>query len=269
MPGPGARAQPQTNPVRDLTQRCGAREARGPRDRQASTDLCPAQLDHPGEEQRRGDVDPPSATAFEVWASSNDRTTCRSAGIVSMKGILTSGEDILKVMTQNPPEVVAEIVAQWRRERPDLDPSPILVIGQMARLTQLYEPLLRPPFAQAGLGSGDFDVLAALRRTGEPFTLTPGQLSKSLLVTTGAITKRLDRLQTRGLLQRAVSPDDSRGRLVTLTPAGANLVDDLIAVHLANEARLLAGLSAEEREQLAAMLARLAETVDDVEELTF
>ena len=157
---------------------------------------------------------------------------------------------------------VAEIVAQWRSERPDLDASPILVIGQIARLTQLFEPHLRTPFVEAGLGNGDFDVLAALRRAGAPYTLTPGQLSTSLLVTTGAITKRIDRLEARGLAQRAVSPADSRGRLITLSPAGVALADELIAVHLANEARLLSGLNAAERDQLATLLARIAETLE-------
>ncbi len=164
-------------------------------------------------------------------------------------------------------ESVAEIVAQWRRERPDLDASPILVIGQMARLTQLFEPHLRPPFAAAGLGNGDFDVLAALRRNGEPYTLTPGQLSTSLLVTTGAMTKRIDRLEARELIQRTISTADARGRLVTLTRAGATLADELIEVHLANEARLLTGLDADERELLEALLGRLAETIESVDEL--
>jgi DNA-binding MarR family transcriptional regulator len=156
---------------------------------------------------------------------------------------------------------VAEIVAQWGRERPDLDASPLLVIGRMARLTQLFEPRLRPPFAAAGLGNGDFDVLAALRRSGHPFTLTPGELSTALLVTTGAVTKRIDRLEMRGLVRRTVSASDARGRLVTLEPEGVRLTDELIGTHLANEARLLAGLDARERRELATLLARVAETL--------
>lgn len=161
-------------------------------------------------------------------------------------------------MPSTAPDAVAQIVAQWRRERPDLDPDPILIIGQMARLTQLYDLHLRPPFEAAGLGSGDFDVLAALRRTGKPFTLTPSQLGSSLLVTSGAITKRIDRLEARDLVQRTVSEADARGRLVALTPAGVELADRLIAVHLANENGLLAALNSAERGQLAALLGRLA-----------
>lgn len=165
-------------------------------------------------------------------------------------------------MTPNPLDHVAGIVAQWGRERPDLDASPIAVIGQMARLTQLFDPHLRPPFVEAGLGNGDFDVLAALRRAGAPFTLTPGHLSVSLLVTTGAISKRIDRLEGRELVRRTVSDADARSRLVTLTPAGVDLTDLLIAVHLANEARLLASLSVDERDRLAVLLGRLAANIE-------
>lgn len=167
-------------------------------------------------------------------------------------------------MISTPAHHVSGIVEQWGRARPDLDARPISVIGQMARLTQLIDPLLRPPFAAAGLGNGDFDVLAALRRAGAPFTLTPGGLSTSLLVTTGAITKRIDRLEARRLVRRTVSDADARGRRVTLTPAGVELTDELIAAHLANEARVLASLSADERGQLASLLGRLAVSIERV-----
>lgn len=177
-----------------------------------------------------------------------------------MEGTLVSVEG--RVEDVSPPAVpVAEIVAQWGRERPDLDASPLLVIGQMDRLVHLFDHRLRPPFATAGLGNGDFDVMAALRRAGAPFTLTPGRLATSLLVTTGAVTKRLDRLEARGLVRREVSGTDARGRLVTLTPAGVVLADELIEVHLANEASLLATLDEKECDQLADLLARLAASV--------
>ncbi|MDN5766352.1 MAG: MarR family transcriptional regulator [Humibacillus sp.] len=106
-------------------------------------------------------------------------------------------------------------------------------------------------------------MLAALRRSGDPFTLTPGQLSTSLLVTTGAISKRIDRLETRGLVRRTVSDADARGRRVTLTTAGVDLTDQLIGEHLTNEARLLASLSTTERDQLATLLGRLAATMEN------
>ena len=157
---------------------------------------------------------------------------------------------------------VAEIVEQWRRERPDLDASPILVFGRMQRLTRTVDPLLRPTFAAAGLANGDFDVLAALRRAGRPFSASPGALSAALLVTTGAITKRIDRLERRGLVQRTVSSADGRGRIVALTEEGVRLVDELIAVHVANERRVLSGLTAAEVAQLEHLLGRLASGIE-------
>ncbi|MFJ9927946.1 MULTISPECIES: MarR family winged helix-turn-helix transcriptional regulator [Streptomyces] len=159
------------------------------------------------------------------------------------------------------PDPIAAIVEQWKRERPDLDAAPMLVIGRLFRLTSALDQRLRPPFAAAELGSGDFDVLAALRRAGAPYSLSAGELSRTVLVTTGAITKRVDRLEARGLVGRSVDRSDSRGRLITLTPEGVELTDELIAVHLDNQRRLLAGLSADEQTQLAGLLGRLALTL--------
>ncbi|MFB7586555.1 MarR family winged helix-turn-helix transcriptional regulator [Streptomyces sp. NPDC056169] len=155
-------------------------------------------------------------------------------------------------------DAIAAIVDQWRRERPDLDPTPMLVIGRLFRLTDALDQRLRPPFGAAGLGSGDFDVLAALRRSGEPYALSAGELSRTVLVTTGAITKRVDRLEHRGLVARTVAEEDSRGRLISLTPAGVALTDELIAVHLDNQRRLLEGLGEDEQAHLADLLERLA-----------
>ncbi|THV26536.1 MarR family winged helix-turn-helix transcriptional regulator [Glycomyces paridis] len=155
-------------------------------------------------------------------------------------------------------DAVAAMTDQWRRERPDLDPSPMLVVGRMFRLTDAWDRELRGPFAEAGLGNGDFDVLAALRRSGGPCALSAGELSRTVLVTTGAITKRVDRLESAGLVTRSVAADDSRGRRIALTAKGKRLTDRLIGVHLANQRRLLGGLDEGERESLAALLAKLA-----------
>ncbi|MFM9372611.1 MarR family winged helix-turn-helix transcriptional regulator [Streptomyces sp. Da 82-17] len=155
----------------------------------------------------------------------------------------------------------AAIVDQWKRERPDLDPTPMLVVGRLFALTGVLDQRLRPPFAEAGLGNGDFDVLAALRRSGEPYALSAGELSRTVLVTTGAVTKRVDRLEARGLVSRSVAAHDSRGRLVTLTAEGVELADTLIATHLANQRRLLAGLDDRSQAQLADLLGRLATTL--------
>jgi|SRR6185312_11001175 len=159
-------------------------------------------------------------------------------------------------------DVVAGIVEQWARERPDLDARPMLIIGRLQRLTHLVESRLRPPFAAAGLANGDFDVLAALRRAGEPFHARPTDLSRSLLVTTGAITKRLDRLQALGLVERDSADGDGRGKTVRLTPRGVTTTDELIAEHLANEARLVEALSAPERDRLQELLGALAESLE-------
>lgn len=159
-------------------------------------------------------------------------------------------------------DATAAMVAQWHRERPDLDATPMLVIGRLFRVTDAADQRLRPLFAAAGLGNGDFDVLAALRRSGPPYALSAGELSRTVLVTTGAITKRVDRLEARGLVSRTVAEHDSRGRLVTLTAEGVALTDELFAAHLDNQRRLLAGLTEPERERLAELLQRLAATLD-------
>jgi DNA-binding MarR family transcriptional regulator len=156
---------------------------------------------------------------------------------------------------------VPPIVAQWAQERPDLDASPLLVIGRLQYLTERLDALLRPPFAAHGLGNGDFDVLAALRRAGSPFQLRPVELSKSLLVTTGAITKRLDRLETQGLLERKAEGSDGRAKIIRLTAAGLALTNELIEVHLSNQDRLLRGLSQRQRSDLASLLERFAQSL--------
>ncbi|WP_411104875.1 MarR family winged helix-turn-helix transcriptional regulator [Streptomyces sp. cmx-4-9] len=158
-------------------------------------------------------------------------------------------------------DAVSAIAAQWKRERPELDTAPLLVIGRLFRLVDALDQRLRPPFRAAGLGAGDFDVLAALRRSGAPYALSAGELSRTVLVTTGAITKRVDRLSARGLVTRSVDASDSRGRLVALTDEGVALTDELIAVHLDNQRRLLSGLSTEEQTHLAALLTQLGSTL--------
>ncbi len=154
------------------------------------------------------------------------------------------------------------ILAQWRRERPDLDPSPIGLIGRLHRLADVLNLELRTVFAEAGLGDGDFDVLVTLRRNGAPYEMTPGQLCSSTMVTSSAVTKRIDRLESGGLVTRTVSEADARSRRIRLTDAGFELVDRLMAVHIANEHRLVAGLSERDRSQLAAILRRWGQALD-------
>lgn len=150
------------------------------------------------------------------------------------------------------------VVEQWQAERPDLDATPILVIGRIHRLAIALDVELLKVYAAHGLGDGDFDVLATLRRSGAPYELTPTELMEQTMVTSGAVSKRLDRLEGAGLVARRVSEGDRRSRIVALTRAGRELMDRAVPEHLANEARLLAGLTERERTQLASLLGRLA-----------
>lgn len=152
-------------------------------------------------------------------------------------------------------DAVDRITAQWRRERPDLDSAPMEVIGRITRLSALIQRELERVFAHHGLAGGDFDVLATLRRSGA--LLTPGELSRSTMVTTGGMTKRLDRLEGLGLIRREPDPRDRRGRLIALTDDGRALIDRAVEAHLQNEERLLADLPAAKRERLAALLREL------------
>jgi DNA-binding MarR family transcriptional regulator len=161
---------------------------------------------------------------------------------------------------------VARIMEQWAAERPDLDVSPMGLIGRLHRLGGRLNDELRPVFAAAGLGDGDFDVLATLRRTGPPYALTPGALGDATMVTSGAITKRIDRLERAGLVSRTVSDTDARSRRVTLTDRGRRLVDELVEKHVANEHRLVSGLSERERDQLARLLVAWGRALDELED---
>ena len=152
------------------------------------------------------------------------------------------------------PDHVGRILQEWASERPDLDVSPMGVIGRLHRLAVVLDAELRPVFAEAGLGDGDFDVLACLRRSGPPFELTAGELGARTMVTSGAVTKRVDRLERAGLVTREVCAEDARSRRVRLTGAGRTTIDDLVEKHVANEHRLLSGLSAPDRSRLARLL---------------
>jgi DNA-binding MarR family transcriptional regulator len=152
---------------------------------------------------------------------------------------------------------VDEILEQWRRERPDLDPSPIGVIGRISRLARELEQRLEPVYREHGLEAGWHDVLATLRRSGPPYRLRPSEFTGALMLTSSGTTKRLDRLEQAGLITREPDPQDRRGILITLTPEGIELIDALTAAHLENERRVLAGLSAAEQDRLAGLLRKL------------
>lgn len=155
------------------------------------------------------------------------------------------------------------IVEQWAAERPDVDASPMHVIGRVSRLAADIDQLLAPVFGARGLVGGEFDVLATLRRSGGDFELSPGDLGASMMVTSGAVSKRIDRLERAGLVTRRVSTVDARARLIRLTDKGRRLVDAVLVEHVANEARLVAGLSSDDREVLAALLRKLGKSIEE------
>lgn len=152
------------------------------------------------------------------------------------------------------PDHVGRIIEQWAVERPDLDVSPMGIIGRLHRLAARLDAELRVVFAAAGLSDGDFDVLASLRRAGAPYELTPGELGATTMITSGAVTKRVDRLIAAGYVVRSVCADDARSRRIGLTDAGLRLVEGLFEEHLANEHRLVSSFSDGERAELARLL---------------
>ncbi|PSL58493.1 DNA-binding MarR family transcriptional regulator [Saccharothrix carnea] len=155
------------------------------------------------------------------------------------------------------------VLGQWHAQRPDLDVSPMAVIGRLKRLSRLVDAELGKTFARHDLDRASFDVLATLRRSAPPHRLTPTELMRASMVTSGAVTQRLDRLEARGLVARTPNERDGRGVVVALTDAGHELVDRVLPDHLATENRLLGALSVREREALAGTLKQLLESLGD------
>lgn len=152
---------------------------------------------------------------------------------------------------------VDRLVAAWARERPDLDVRPLEVLSRVTRLARHLDRARRTAFAAHGLETWEFDVLAALRRAGRPYLLSPGQLVSQTMVSSGTMTNRVDRLENAGLVQRLPDPQDRRGVHVRLTPRGKERVDAALADLLDRERQLLDGLSRADRETLSTLLRRL------------
>jgi DNA-binding MarR family transcriptional regulator len=152
---------------------------------------------------------------------------------------------------------VARVRAEWARERPDLDTSPLEIIGRILRAERLASGPIKRVLARYGLDRGGFDVLATLRRTGPPYRLTPTRLFQELVLTSGAMTHRVDALERAGLVERTGDPRDRRSLLVGLTAPGVAVIDQAMTAHLACEQALLASLPDAERQTLAALLATL------------
>ncbi|GAD84917.1 putative MarR family transcriptional regulator [Nocardia asteroides NBRC 15531] len=161
-------------------------------------------------------------------------------------------------------DAVDLITEHWGIQRPDVDVSPMEIVGRITRLSRILEQDLKRFFAGHGMEFWEFDVLATLRRSGGDTGLTAGALNRAAMVTSGAITNRIDRLEAKNLVRRVPSPDDRRSVFVQLTAEGRELVDHVLPLHVENEQRLLASLGADDRAQLANLLRTLAVGLDDV-----
>ncbi|PKU24702.1 MarR family winged helix-turn-helix transcriptional regulator [Telmatospirillum siberiense] len=147
---------------------------------------------------------------------------------------------------------------QWRKERPDIDPFPMELLGRLAEAALVIgRDRLNPLFARFHLQPGEFDVLATLRRSGEPCALTPTELYGVLMISSGGMTSRIDRLERAGLIERRRHPTDRRGTLVALTADGRRLIDELVVHHVENERSVLSCLSEVEQRDLDGLLAKL------------
>jgi DNA-binding MarR family transcriptional regulator len=149
---------------------------------------------------------------------------------------------------------VDKILAQWRQERPDLDVSPMGIIGRITRLAKHLEQAIQETFAEFGLTVGEFDVLATLRRSGHPYQLSPTELFNTLMVSSGTMTHRIDRLEQAELVQRIPDISDRRGTQIKLTDKGFDVIEKAVEAHVVNEHRILGGLNMPEREVLTQLL---------------
>ena len=155
------------------------------------------------------------------------------------------------------PDRIDEIASQWAAERPELDVSALALVGRLFRTTHLIDDLLSRNLARHGLRPGWFDLLAALRRTGDPYELSPGRLIEETLLSSAGMTKRLDRMAEAGLVHRRPDPQDRRGVLVGLTERGKRVVEEALVTHLAAEDHVLGGLAPTDRRALDRLLRKL------------
>ena len=155
---------------------------------------------------------------------------------------------------------VDRLIAAWKRERPDLDLTPLSVLSRITRISRHLDIARRDAFGE--LENWGFDVLAALRRAGTPYQLSPGQLMQETMVTSGTMTNRLDHLEELQLITRKPDPSDGRGSLVTLTKSGIRAVDAAMEELLSSERKLLKELASKDQVQLAELLSSLVSKLD-------
>jgi DNA-binding MarR family transcriptional regulator len=163
-----------------------------------------------------------------------------------------------------PPDRAAQAVAQWTTEFPDWELAPMEALGRLGETATIIDTRhISPLFAEYGLQRGEFDVLAALRRSGAPYELTPSRLFEITMSSSGGMTARLDRLEKMGHVERRPNPDDRRGVLVRLTPSAVELIETVTPAHLANEARLTSCLTADELSQFSGLLKKLLRQAEE------
>ncbi|GGV36676.1 MarR family transcriptional regulator [Streptomyces spectabilis] len=160
-------------------------------------------------------------------------------------------------------DAVDAVIEQWGRERPDIDFWPVGIVGRLMRISRMWDKEIKDFLAGHDLEPGEFDVLSTLRRSGAPYELTAGAFLKTSLVTTGAITLRVDRMQGKGLVVRTRAEGDRRSVKIRLTDHGLDVIDRVLPLHIANEARLLRALGPQERAQLAAGMSAMLESYGD------
>jgi DNA-binding MarR family transcriptional regulator len=156
---------------------------------------------------------------------------------------------------------IDEILKQWESVQPQLNAWPMAIIGRISRMERAIDARMKTACSDFGVERWGFDVLATLRRAGTPFTLTPTQLYRSLLLTSGAMTNRLDRLESAGLVKRTTDPGDRRGLRIVLTEKGRELVDRMVVVHMELEAQMLAAIPMKQQLQLANLLRLLSHSI--------
>ena len=148
---------------------------------------------------------------------------------------------------------------QWRRERPDIDPAPMAVCGQIWQTGEILRQGVIANWSNYGLDFAGSDVILTLRRQGHGATLSPSELAKDMMLSTSAMTNRLDRLEERGLIKRTMDPNDRRGLRIVLTDEGFALADEMVVTHVATEERMISVLTDAERDQVRALLSKISE----------
>jgi len=151
---------------------------------------------------------------------------------------------------------VDQIIKQWNNVRPDLDVSSMALIGRFKRINVYLGKEMGKTFAAHGLNLASFDVLATLRRSGEPYALSPNELLTTMMVTSGTMTNRIDQLVKVGLVERITNPNDGRSFIISLTQAGLTVIDEVVTAHVDTQAKLTSGLTMDEQQALNQLLSK-------------